>query len=257
MSAGGRRTALLCALAALVCACGPRRGPVPLVMFHAVVESPGPNELAPARFAALLDGLEAAGFRTVSLGEALDAEDRGLKLAGKPVVLTFDDGTEDAFTTVLPLLRARGQVATFFLVSAWTARDASARHVEATPDGPRPALVWPEVLALRHAGMEVGSHSRTHARFGEVSDAQARAELAESKRALEQGLGAPVTLFAYPFNSLRARHRALVTEAGYRAALAGPVHGGGDRRSLFRVGVYRETSPAELVQWLGEWERRR
>ena len=224
---------------------------------HAVVESPGPNELAPARFAALLDGLQAAGFRTVSLGEVLDAEDRGVTLAGKPVVLTFDDGTDDAFTTVLPLLRARGQVATFFLVSGWTAPDASTRHVEDTPDGPRRSLVWPEVLALRKAGMEIGAHSRTHARLADVSDPQALSELTDSKRALEQGLGAAVPFFAYPFNSLRGRHRAMVTEAGYRAALAGPVHGNRDRRSLFRLGAYRNTTPAELVQHLDEWQGRR
>ncbi len=66
-------------------------------------------------------------------------------------------------------------------------------------------------------------------------------------------LGIPIDLFAYPFNSLRRPHRALVREAGYRAAVAGVDHGSKDRFSLYRAPVVRSTPPEALVSTLSAW----
>ena len=230
-----------------------RRPAVPLLGFHAVVPAPGPLDVSPANFAAQLDALAGSGFHTVSLNAALDAADRGSPLPARPIVLTFDDGTADAFSNALPILRARGMTATFFVVSGWLAEDEAHRKLEPQENDQAgqswPVLTWPELRALRDAGMEIGSHSRTHPRLPELNDDATLEELTASKRELEAGLAIPIDLFAYPYNSLRSHTEKLVERAGYRAAVAGQDHGNDERESLYRIGVYRETTPAELVQY--------
>lgn len=236
-----------CALAQLASCRG--HPEVPILGYHAVVDDPSRQDTTPAQLAAQLDALAAKGFHTVSLQAVFDHQDRARPLPARPIVLTFDDGTADAFTCVLPLLRARGMTATFFVVSSWLGADAASRRREPASDGEvaRPELTWPELRALRDAGMEIGSHSRTHPRLPELTDEAALEEMVSSKRELESGLGIPVLLFAYPYNALRARTGSLLQEAGYRAAVAGQDHGGRSREALYRIGVYRETTPEELV----------
>lgn len=250
---GGVRLALLLACA-LACACAGRPD-VPILTWHAIGLAGVPSAddaegwtVDAARFAEQLDALQAAGYRTVRLTEAIDAQEKGLSLPGKPVVLTFDDGTEDHYLRALPILKAHGMTGVFFLVSDWL---RAAEGVRAVVSGRR-YLLWAEARQLALQGMELGSHSRSHARLPEVDDAVARAELAQSKAALEEGLGLPIQVFAFPYNALRRRHRAMVQEAGYLAAVAGVVHGGRGRYALRRMPVKAETSPARLLELLRE-----
>lgn len=242
------------ALAAL-CAVAGCRGEVPILTWHAVMPPRSAYDVAPEAFAAQLDALRAAGYHTVSLHQVLAHADAGAQLPEHPVVLTFDDGTRDHATTVLPLLRARGMTATFFVVPAWVGPDEAHRHVEVDQGIARPCLIVPELRALATAGMEIGAHGLSHARLPSLSEEAARREIAQARPALEALLGAPVDLFAYPFNALRRPHRILVREAGYAAAVAGVDHGSADRYALYRVPVLRDTSPRELLAALASARR--
>lgn len=242
------------ALAAL-CAAAACRGEVPILTWHAVVPPRSSYDVAPEAFAAQLDALRAAGYHTVSLHQVLAHADAGAKLPERPVVLTFDDGTQDHAATVLPLLRARGMTATFFVVPAWVGPDEAHRHVEIDQGTARPCLIAPELRALAAAGMEIGAHGLSHARLPSLPDEAARREIAGARPPLEALLSAPIDLFAYPFNALRRSHRALVREAGYAAAVAGVDHGNGNRYSLYRAPVLRDTSPQDLLAALSAWRR--
>lgn len=55
-----------------------------------------------------------------------------------------------------------------------------------------------EVKAMRHAGMQIGAHTVSHPILARLTDEQARREIRASKNYLEQLLGEPVGLFAYP-----------------------------------------------------------
>jgi peptidoglycan/xylan/chitin deacetylase (PgdA/CDA1 family) len=80
-----------------------------------------------------------------------------------------------------------------------------------------------QVVALRNAGMQIGAHTATHPILENISNAQARVEIASSKTMLEGLLSQPVTLFAYPNGKpgvdYSARHVAMVRNAGYDAAV--------------------------------------
>lgn len=55
-----------------------------------------------------------------------------------------------------------------------------------------------EVKAMRQAGMQIGAHTVSHPILAKLTDDQARQEIGDSKRFLEQLLGERITLFAYP-----------------------------------------------------------
>lgn len=228
-------------LSVALCAACAGKPAAPILNFHAVGDGDGfavPLET----FRAELDALR--GYRAITLHELL-----GGAPAKGAVVLTFDDGTEDALTVVLPELKKRKLTATFFITTGFIGEDEAHRRVE---KGVR-YLIWPEVLALRSASMEIGAHSVDHARLPDLDEAHVREELVQSKRALEQHLGEPVDLFAYPFNSVRGPVRAAVIDAGYIAAVAGEVHGSDDRFRLHRISVQRGTTVAELQARLARW----
>src|SRR5712692_8473874 len=121
---GVLRAALLLLLLAGGAACRPD---VPILTWHSIGGDGDEFTVSEAAFAAQLDALRNAGFHPVTFHEWLEHEDRGAPLPDKPILLTFDDGYQDALTAALPALRARGMRATFFLVSAWIGADEAHR----------------------------------------------------------------------------------------------------------------------------------
>jgi peptidoglycan/xylan/chitin deacetylase (PgdA/CDA1 family) len=239
------RAALFALVVAAACSRG--RPDVPIVGFHAIADDGDHGSVSPTTFAAELDALARAGFHTVTFAEWLMHEDNQAPLPANPVLLTFDDGTEDAYTTVLPMLRSRGMRACFFLTTSFLGADAAHRQVHTDGAIAKKFLVWAELPALLQAGMEIGSHGETHARLSDLARDRVSAEVRSSKERLEAALGIRVLAFAYPYNSVRGWIEPLVRAAGYRAAVAGRVHGGKDRFALYRITVNRETTPEGLL----------
>jgi len=96
-----------------------RRG-VPVLMFHNVGKPkstdyiPGHMKVDDARLAGLLGQLGRAGYGTLTVGQMVEALDRG-ECPPDKVVLTFDDGYKDNHDRLLPLLREHGATATVFV----------------------------------------------------------------------------------------------------------------------------------------------
>ncbi len=79
-------------------------------------------------------------------------------------------------------------------------------------------MSWDQVRALRAAGMDVQSHTRTHRVLQTLSPQQLRDELAGSRADLEQELGEPVRTLAYPTGrpiDSRSSIARAVREAGF------------------------------------------
>jgi peptidoglycan/xylan/chitin deacetylase (PgdA/CDA1 family) len=102
-------------------------------------------------------------------------------------------------------------------------------------------MTWDQARELHQAGMEIGSHTMSHARLAKLPPDRVRAELAESKAAIEEHLGDAIGLLAYPAGSHSPEVAAAASEAGYRAAFtteAGSVAAGAEPFALPRVGVW-------------------
>jgi hypothetical protein len=85
-------------------------------------------------------------------------------------------------------------------------------------------LSWDEIREMAELGHEIGSHSVHHANMAQVDLAEARRELVDSKKTLEDRLSRPVQWFAYPYGnraSFLHERLPLVYEAGYRGCFSG------------------------------------
>jgi peptidoglycan/xylan/chitin deacetylase (PgdA/CDA1 family) len=196
----------------------------PILNYHSVGPDGDEFTVSETAFARQLDWIVAQGIRTSSLHH----------LQG--VALTFDDGKADALTNVLPALQKRGMTGTFFVITGMVGKPGF--------------LTWDGVRALEKAGMEIGSHTVTHARLADLPEERVREELVESKRELEKQLGHPVDLLAYPYNSVRARVRDAARDAGYRIAVSGAAHGGSDPLDLLRTTITRDTTMEQFERIL-------
>lgn len=98
-----------------------------------------------------------------------------------------------------------------------------------------------EVKAMRQNGMQLGAHTLTHPILARLSDENARLEILGSKHYLEQLLGEPIGLFAYPngkpAKDYLPRTVELVRESGFDAAVStqkGVTSAGGDMLQIRR-----------------------
>lgn len=107
-------------------------------------------------------------------------------------------------------------------------------------------MTWDQVRALKAAGMDVQSHTRTHRVLQTLGPDRALAELVDSRIELERELGAPVFAVSYPVGHTindRLDVRQAVAKAGYRVGFTNatgvqPIWGGAvDRFNFKRISL--------------------
>lgn len=87
---------------------------------------------------------------------------------------------------------------------------------------PNQMLRWDDIRQMSKQGISFGAHTVTHPVLSNVSVAQLREEISESKRAIEQRLQRPVLHFAYPFGhypDFGPQAKQFVRTAGYKTAV--------------------------------------
>jgi peptidoglycan/xylan/chitin deacetylase (PgdA/CDA1 family) len=79
-------------------------------------------------------------------------------------------------------------------------------------------MTWDQIAELHAGGITFGSHTSTHEILTTISAAQAEREIVESRRSIQQKLGACCEMFSYPNGDYSEPVRDLVAEAGYKFA---------------------------------------
>lgn len=96
-----------------------------------------------------------------------------------------------------------------------------------------------QVIALKDAGMDIGGHTVNHPILAKLPAAQARAEIAEGKHALEAMIGAEVPLFAYPNGKpgvdYLPEHVAMARDLGFEGAVSTAAGAGKASSDLFQL----------------------
>ena len=230
-----------------------QHGPV-MLAYHSVALGNGrpawPWTVSMQRFRGHLDVLAAEGWATPTMAELVSTPD---KWTGRTAVITFDDGYLDNLAACADLQR-HGMRATWFIVSGSIGREPTWAE-NGLPVG-RPAgrlLDANELRNMQAAGMEIGSHTVSHTRLTEANDDRLRAEVTDSKVALEDALGVEVASFAYPYGVWDDRCVDAVRAAGYRAACttrAGWALLDGDPWQLRRLTVFNTDTASSLARKL-------
>jgi peptidoglycan/xylan/chitin deacetylase (PgdA/CDA1 family) len=153
----------------------------------------------------------------VPLSDIVQAMRQSLR-PDRMVALTFDDGYRDFLTHALPVLEANGCPSTVFVVSGLLGgtNGWDAGYLPSTP-----LLTAAEVRELADRGVDIGSHSSTHAHLTRLTKDELDLEIEGSRSHLEALIGRRVRWFAYPFLDQNPTVREAVRAAGFEAAFGG------------------------------------
>ncbi len=203
----------------------------PVLLYHSIAELGETLEAGACAFRAQMEHLARAGYRSLTPNEFLQGLDTG-EWPRRAVFITFDDGYLDFHDVAWPVLREFGLNATVFLVHDGLEGGIQAWTGPTYPVMP-PLLSWAEVLEMQGKGVYFGSHTLSHPELTKAGMEVLTAEIAGSKRALEERLGEEVALFSYPYGGAPPAAPQAVQDAGYRAAF-GVAPAAPTRFELFR-----------------------
>lgn len=227
---------------------GRRNITLPILMYHYIRTPPSIKSdwlgyklsVSPADFTTQMDWLSRHGYHPIDFNNVRAYFAGRQALPANPVVITFDDGYADLYTTAYPILAERGFKAVAYIVSGFVGRPL---YVTA-----------PQVVQMDNNGIEIASHTVDHADLARSSNASVVRELVDSKRWLEHLLGHPVVDFAYPSGMFNGQVVADVMQAGYDTAvttMSSVDHSLADRYVWARVRVGGGESMADFATSLG------
>lgn len=203
----------------------------------------------PQDFDAQMAYLKNNGYQTITPQDLYDNLTNGTELPKKPVLITFDDGYEDNYQNAYPILQKYGFKATIFVITGFMGVYNN-------------YITWDQAVEMEQHGISIESHTVMHKSMTELSDDQLRAELVDSKKAIEDHLHKQVDFVAYPTGTYNLHIASMVKEAGYKGAFT-IKYGNVDRASnlfaLERVPVFHTENTyksfLERIQYVPIFER--
>jgi peptidoglycan/xylan/chitin deacetylase (PgdA/CDA1 family) len=217
--------------------------PVPILMYHVIAAPPAGAPfpglyVTPAEFAAQMRALKGAGWHAVTLDQIEAYWRKGVALgAGKPIVLSFDNGYQSQYTQALPVLRRLGWVG-----------DENIQLTGLPPS--QGGLSQTQVHGLLSAGWELDTQGFSHADLIALDAQQLHYQVAVARTVVQQRYHVPVNWFCYPSGHYDATVVAAVKSAGYTGSttvVPGWAQPDSDPYRLHRLRVLGGTSPQTLL----------
>lgn len=190
---------------------------VPILMYHHINTTWDTKDsygrgltVNPIKFEEQISYLTKQGYNTISLTDLYDAMYRDGSIPAKPIILTFDDGYRDNYDYAFRILQKYGKKGTFFVIS-----NAVSGNSYLTAD---------QIKEMSKAGMEIQSHTKTHAELGKANVTKLTVELALSKKEIEKLTEKTVSFVAYPYGQYNEKVIQIAKSQGYLMGL-GVVNG--------------------------------
>ncbi len=229
------------------------QAPVMVLYYHRIADDAANSwTLSNGEFERQINWL-ARRFEFVSLKEAQQRIESPSN--HQPAVsITFDDGYAENCESALPLLIRRGIPCTYFVTVENVLSGECFPHDLAMGNHFLPNNLE-QLQQLAASGIEIGSHTRTHADLGAVTDPdKLYDELVQATADLEAALDRPVRYFAFPFGlhanlnceAFRMAHE--MGLAGVCSAYGGYNFAGDDTFHLQRIGA--EGPMVRLKNWV-------
>jgi len=179
----------------------------PILMYHNIEKMPQGNDLfvTPAQFEEQMRFLRDRGYNIVPLSELADDILSGKPVPRNTVVVTFDDGNENNYINAFPILKKYRIPATVFMVSDYIGRGGY--------------LGISQIRRMSEAGIEFGSHTRSHCNLKDVPAQLVESEVLHSKKVLEAVTGKEVETFCYPSGEKSSFGARILKESGFKCAV--------------------------------------
>ncbi len=226
---------------------------IPTLNYHHVHdEIDGYFRISPSNFRSQMEMLLSEGYKPIHADAIIKLNNESL-LENKYVVITFDDGYKDFLVHALPILQDLNIKSTIFIITdhigGWNKWDTSApsRYTHLDID---------ELKGLKDSGVSFGSHTCSHEQLTALDRDAIRAELHDSKLALEDLLGAAIRTLAYP----GGHHNQTVcdiTAEYYDLGFGTFVDVNSSKFDPFRIERYEPTFCQDLKEFKAELEMRK
>ena len=226
----------------------PGHATVPILMYHVIAPPPSGAPfpglyVLPAEFAAQMQALKDNGWRPVTLDQLWANWKTGAKLpAGKPIVISFDNGYHSQAASALPLLRRLG----------WVANE----NIQLTGLPPsQGGLTDAEIRAMVSAGWELDTQGISHADLITLDSSELHDQIVTSRQTIRRRFHVPVNWFCYPSGHYDATVIAAVKAAGYvgsTTVIPGWASQSNDPYRLPRLRVLGGTSPTALLSQIAD-----
>lgn len=141
------------------------------------------------------------GYRGISASELIHAI-KSHGSVGKAVVVTLDDGYNDAFTYAYPSAKKYGITLNLFIITGLMENSGY--------------LNWGQLKEMVDSGMvKAYNHTWSHYSLGNGSADKNRSEISQAKQQLNQHLGSTEDIIAYPYGSYSATTVAITSQLGF------------------------------------------
>lgn len=201
---------------------------VPVLMYHAVSDHIWGNTdlfVSPSELEKQIQAMLEAGYMPITF-EELDHVDE----IEKPVLMTFDDGYDDNYTELFPILQKYNVKATIFII----VNDIGARH----------KMTREQIKELSDSGLvSIQSHTMSHNYLDWMNETQLRYEHYDSLIALARITGKQPFVMCYPTGKNSAFSRTITAEYyEYGLNMTGPCYVTGDAPyRIYRFFISRYT----------------
>jgi peptidoglycan/xylan/chitin deacetylase (PgdA/CDA1 family) len=212
-------------------------------MYHVIAAAPPGAPfpglyVTPSELSAQMQALKRAGWQAVTLDQVQAYWQRGVPLgAGKPIVVSFDNGYQSQYTQALGILRRLG----------WVGEE----NLQLTGLPPsQGGLSQKQIKGLLAAGWELDTQGFSHADLITLDAQQLHYQVAVARSTVQRRYHVPVNWFCYPSGHYNATVIAAVKAAGYTGSttvIPGWAHPTEDRYRLHRLRVLGGTTPGALL----------
>lgn len=164
---------------------------IPVLMYHYIRTVTDPSDttginlsVSPAVFESHINWLKENGYQSITFNKALKLFNNEEAITAKPVIITFDDGYNDAYSTAIPVLKENDFIGVFYIVSGFLNKPQF--------------LTNDDIISMNKSGMVIGDHTTSHLDLSTLNSAKAELQIEDCKSSLESLISDPVTDFAYP-----------------------------------------------------------
>lgn len=224
---------------------------VPILMYHYIRPLPDCNldrlgcslSVPPPLFEQQMDYLTKNGWTTITLDDLVASFKDLTILPTKPLILTFDDGYEDFYTSAWPILQKYNLKSTIYVLAEGERLNLTQHYDHYMSNS--------QIRQLANSPLiTVAAHTIDHSYLKGRSGYLQQDQIFRSKSEIEAITGFPVRHFAYPYGAYDGLTIKLVQDAGFVTAASTIA---GSRNNLSTIDTLRRVRIADVgpnpLQW--------